>query len=87
VDYYRRPQLARSWDEGMVAFLCARLSGSLGLGGLLKSAFSGGSLEDQYLAQVRAGRAAGRAGGAGGGVRSHAPGRWAGRDAFFLSAR
>lgn len=41
VDYYRVPQLARSWDDGMVNFLVARLSGSLGLGGMLRASLTG----------------------------------------------
>lgn len=55
MDYYRRPQLVRSWDDGMVNFLCARLSGSLGLSGIIRNAFTGGALEDQRLAQVMTG--------------------------------
>ncbi|MEW5308004.1 MAG: hypothetical protein WDW36_010368 [Sanguina aurantia] len=41
VDHYRLPQLVRGWEQGMINFLCARLSHLTDIQGMLKVAWTG----------------------------------------------
>eukprot|EP00884_Botryococcus_braunii_P016848 jgi/Botrbrau1/3847/Bobra.0183s0072.1 len=54
IDAYRRPQLVRGWELGLVRFLMARVSGGRSLGQILRDAYNGKvqPLQAEQLASV-----------------------------------